>query len=97
MLAERGISTQETTTKHSFATKGEADGKAVRESGARPHHRSRFGGTDRTIPGLRLPSPHRRPGQRRAAVAARILRDHLDRASVLFQFCYITCDTTYNC
>src|SRR5690348_9392366 len=35
---------------------------------------------------FRLPAADRRPGQRPAAVAARLLRHHLDRPALLFQF-----------
>src|SRR6185437_5084733 len=38
-----------------------------------------------SLPPGGLPATDRRPAERRTAVAARLLRDHLDRAALLFQ------------
>src|SRR6476620_11397597 len=81
MLAQRGFSTQETTTKRLFATKGEANGQMLwkPESGAVGRTGGR--GADRRLPGLGLFNRARgafrrsqRPRDVDPAMAPRLLR-----------------------
>src|SRR3954469_4025104 len=96
MLAARKISTQEATAKRSFASKravtahwrndrGGNHGEILREPEPGPVRGTDPGGADRGLPRFRLPPADRRSCQWRAAVAARLLRHHLDRAALLFQ------------
>src|SRR4051812_42761975 len=86
MLARRQFSTQETTAKRTFATKGEANEQILRKP--EPGSTGRLGrrGADRHLPRLRLPAADRRPVEWRASVAPRLLRNHVDRAALLLQF-----------
>src|SRR6476659_7335672 len=86
MLAQRGFSTQETTTKRLFATKGEANGQILWKPESRAVGRTGGRGADCRLPGLGLPAPHGRSPERHPSVAACLLRDHLDRPALLFQF-----------
>src|SRR5690349_1981298 len=97
MLAPQGFSTLETATERTFALKrgadagasgfrrGKQNGQAVRQSNARNADRARTCSPDRPVPRFRLPSADGRPPERRSPMAARLLRDHLDRPALLFQ------------
>src|SRR6476661_4789322 len=98
MLAPEGFSTLETTTKRSFAPKrsqsgmlaikkGEADEQVFRESGDGADRRPGACGADYRVPEFRLFGCRwgRRHDEGRPPMAARLLRHHLDRASLLFQ------------